>query len=538
MPEITAPDWIENQAKPTDGIDILGLRFPVQAISGGLLNGITIASPRIRYLSIRSWIIKSFGESGLPNNDKSFSEFAGRLESALAIGLVLANRSQLYIPGSTRAGNIIDEETDSISIERLIDQAGFIVYAGPSYDLYLSYSNQNSAPGLTKERGEPLAVQFETLIKPTRFYSLLKENPLFNSVSREVLKELGEAINLEQLPDQERDLILDALIPTKPIEKDSIPLRKEVMRVAFYALVLELANTLQRAPTETDVFSEALKAKLELAECLIPVLDGYLMYRMRDMIAVIHEAVLGDVTSELGGYDGVVDSTHVISALLGDTVGNTLRSLGLLTAEESFESLRFLDLVGRVEKIIGERTLIRGLYRWDSDLDENKIVGIVMKNKMAAIGLQPVAWILSQCRVGAYDQTLLPELEILSRQGSARLGLQQVILPQLKEWSIENPTLDQVIAWQIQRSVDQHLRIAWSRMFTDITKDVAVLISDGDNWQHRNKNFAGDRTASRISQSIGWLRQLKLIDTNGISASGEAVLQRCYQVLATDGGAQ
>jgi hypothetical protein len=159
-----------------------------------------------------------------------------------------------------------------------------------------------------------------------------------------------------------------------------------------------------------------------------------------------------------------------------------------------------------------------------------------MKDKLAAIGLQPVAWILCQFRVGSHDLLQYPELEILSRQGHARLGLQQVILPMLEQWTRDDPTLGQVIAWQLQRTVDQHLRIAWARMFVDVKKDVAILVSDGDNWAHRGKDYVGDRTASRISQAIGWLRQLGLIGEDGLTLEGQTVLRRRYEVLSSCGG--
>lgn len=538
MLEVAAPEWIESQGKLTDGLDLLGLRLPVQVISGSLLNGVTTISPRIRYLSIRAWLIKAFSESGLPNDYSSIAEFAGRVESVFALGLMLANRSALYIPGSTKAGSIIDDGMDPVPIEKLIDQGGFNAYAGPSNDLFLSYNNPNYVPGLTKERGEPLAAQFDLLVRDTRFAKLLKENPQFDSVPRDVLLELGNAIQLDQIPPQEKSLLLEALIPQKPHQKDLRPLRKEINRVSFYTLLFELAKLHQRLPVEDDVFAAALQVNPSLPKSLDSVLDGYLQYRIRDLLAVVHEAVLGEVCAELGGSDGTVSGSQVIGALLAEPINDALRQVGLLTQEESFESLNFLDLVARVEAKIGNRTLVRGMYRWDSELDESRVIGLAMKNKWTAVGLQPVAWILCQCRVGSCDLSLYPELEILSRQGAARFGLQQVVLPQLQLWAAENPTLDQVIAWQLQRSVDQHLRIAWSRMFGDVTKDVAVLISDGEHWQHRGKNYVGDRTASRMTQAIGWLRQLELIAAGGITTAGEAVLQRGYQTLAAAGGDQ
>jgi len=46
---VEAPEWIENGATPTGGLDLLGLRIPVQTIGLSLLNGVTTVIPSIRY---------------------------------------------------------------------------------------------------------------------------------------------------------------------------------------------------------------------------------------------------------------------------------------------------------------------------------------------------------------------------------------------------------------------------------------------------------------------------------------------------------
>lgn len=532
MAEVTTPEWIESQGKLIDGLDLLGLRLPVQLISGSLLNGVTTISPRVRYLSIRSWIIKAFSESKLPNDPASFNDFAGRVEAALAIGMLLVDRNAIYIPGSEKGRSIIDGDVEPVSIKRLLTQTAVNAYTGPSFDLFISFYASNGVTGLTKERGEPLALEFEKLIRETRFFEAMKQNPLVDSISRDILLELGNAIQLNDIPDTERDLLLDAIIPTKPQEKAMLPLRKEVYRLGVYTYLLELAKRFARIPREADIFEIALHPEPLVTDTLTPILDGYLLYRIRDILAVVHEAVLGEVCLELGVHEEAVTSTQVIRSLLNENINDALRKVELLTSEESYVSIRYLDLYTRVSSKIGETTIERGLYRWFADLDESVIIETVLRNKATAVGLQPVAWILCQLRIGSYDLMLFPELEILSRQGQARIGMKQVVLQQHNVWMDENPTLEHVIAWQIQRTVDQHLRIAWSRMFNDVDKDVAILTSDGELWFKRGKSYVGGRTASRISQAIGWLKQLKLVEKNGLTPAGELTLLRGYEVLA------
>ena len=83
----------------------------------------------------------------------------------------------------------------------------------------------------------------------------------------------------------------------------------------------------------------------------------------------------------------------------------------------------------------------------------------------------------------------------------------------------------------VGRTVDQHVRISWSRMATDITKDVSILKVDGDSWQFRKEFYSG-RTAARLNEAIGWLKQLKLIGGNGITSDGKIMLNRGYKSLS------
>jgi hypothetical protein len=60
----------------TQGLDLLGLRGPVQQIGNGLLNGLTSVTPKLRYLSVLSWIVWRYAEARLPDDDNAFTEFA------------------------------------------------------------------------------------------------------------------------------------------------------------------------------------------------------------------------------------------------------------------------------------------------------------------------------------------------------------------------------------------------------------------------------------------------------------------------------
>jgi hypothetical protein len=530
----SVPEWVESQGKPINGLDLTGLRLPVDAISSYQLIGITTVTPRVRFLTIRAWIVKAYGESGLTNTYKTFEEFALRVEAAIIFALLLDNRNLLHLPGVTKALTIIDELQDPIILERLVDQPGFNLYAGTTYNLLLGFGDDNGLPGLTQERGIPLAEVFEGLINNTCFFRDLKANPNIRSVSRADLVEFGQSIRLEEISPNERDVLLSALLPLQPAEKW---VGREVRRVGTYSLLLELANHHQRLPKEDDVFTAALVADSRLPQQLTPVLDGYLCYRVRDALAVVHEAVLGLVCRELGAHEGSVPHDKIINAVVSDIMSNVaLRNLGILTNDETIDTIRFQTLVERVDELLGNKTPARGVVRWQGNLDENAIIKSVMQNRDMAAGLMPVVWLLCRHRVAVMDSDAFPHLRMLLQAGAGRLELREVIFPQLESWTAENPFLVDVISWLVQRTVDQHLRIAWSRMFADMDKDVAILLSDGDLWQYREKNYVGGRMASRIPDAIGWLDQLQLVEQGGLTEPGQKVLQHGYEVLMRCGG--
>ena len=469
-----------------------------------------------------------FGESGLPNDYSAVADFANRVECAIAMGILVNKRDTVNIPGITNALELIDSDKDPIPVQKLVSQLAFTAYAGPTYDLVLSYAGDNGVPGLSEERGIVLAQEFENLIKETRFYDLLNEDPRFQEVPRDVLEELGRNIDVESIPTPERDAILRTLMPEALVQGRR---QRETNRIMTYTFLLELAKRHARPPDQGDLFEVALHPTAEISEHLLPVLDGYLLYRIRDVLAVVHEAVLGEICAELRGYEEAVSSNRVISSILGDEINQALQGIGLLQLDEVFDQVRFLDLVERVENAIVNKSTHRGLTRWEGSLDENLLIERSLKNKREAAGLLPVAWLLCRHRITANGDVLEQHIPPLSHQGQYRMGLREIILPMLNQWMDENPTLDKVISWQIRRTVDQHLRIAWSRMFADVKKDVALLICDGDLWRSRATDYTGGHTASRLPESIGWLKQLSLIDESGLTEAGNEALLRGYQIL-------
>jgi hypothetical protein len=354
---------------------------------------------------------------------------------------------------------------------------------------------------------------------------------MVENAERRVLEVLGPLVSVANI---ERELLIAAILPAEP-RPDERP------RLATFTALLFLAVRLRRPPNEKDLFNAALLHDEALPAELHNILDGWVRYCVRDLIAIAHEAVLREVIRVLEvlqpDYGASIPGNEVISDLVQrvDDHRAVFRELGLLDSDESFLDLSFNQVFDAITRSTAtEFKEDNGLRRWSTSLNELTVSNLALKLGAGAVALLPIAWILAFKRVGLGVMNGEPSFDLLSRAGWGRIGLSQIVVPSIRKFRQENPPYRQVMAELTRRTVDQHLSISWSRMGDDARKDVAVLISDGDRWSYR-KVFKADRTGSRISQSVGWLTQLGLISKTGLTAYGETILDQSLEALRTKG---
>jgi hypothetical protein len=230
-----------------------------------------------------------------------------------------------------------------------------------------------------------------------------------------------------------------------------------------------------------------------------------------------------------------VESSRIVGELLAriDEHDIPLRGLNLLGAGESFTDLTFQELCGRVEKMVASGlNQEQGISRWSATVNEPDLYNLALRSGAGALSLAVVIWIVAALRVGAGVRENLVDLGNLSYQGWRRLGLREVILPEVDRLLRDDPPLTRVAADFAYRVVQQHQQIAWSRLQVDLRRDVALVTAEGNRWFSRGKGYNGGRTASRLREALGWLTQLKLIDGNGATSEGQDVLARLLRVLS------
>jgi len=528
---IESPEWISSGSVLTDGLDLLGLRLPVQTIGGSLLDGVTTVTPSVRYLGFRAWLIYRYGESHLPDSWQKFTDYSAYVECALVLGNLIQERSINGLIGADEAIIRLFANAPRIGISPLVKTPATTIYAGPCDQLGISWSREDKVPGIYAERGKPLALALDhTLSKIPLVEQLFAKPP--KEVGRDELRELGAVARIDQIPDAEREALIAAVLPTAP-------LAKERARVGTYAALLTLAKAKGAPPTENDLFSAACSQKRFGEPVLDHAADGWLTYCVRDAIAVSQEAILAAVMGEIthdpeNGRLGV-ESSQIVAELLAriDEHDVPLRGLNLLGTGESVSDLTFRELYARVEKQLAfGRSQERGIARWNAALTEVNLYNLALRSGAGALSLAVVIWIVAAIRVGAGVRENLVELGNLSYQGWRRFGLRDVILPEIDRLLREDPPLTKVAADLTYRVVHQHQQIAWSRLQVDLRRDVALVTAEGNRWFSRGKGYSAGRTASRLLQALGWLTQLRLIGDKGVTPDGEDILARVLQVLS------
>ncbi len=322
--------------------------------------------------------------------------------------------------------------------------------------------------------------------------------------------------------------MIDGIIPEAPTTD------QESRRVGTYACILGIADVLSRIPVEEDLFGEAQCMKRMLPVQVHSHLNGWLRYSLRDAIAVGHEYVLQEVIQALLTLSkgrSAIPSREVIGYLLqnSDEHKSALRWFDLLQEGENPLDLNFKQLYDRIElSTSADRITEGGLGRWNGPLTELRLIDSVRAHPARALALLPVIWSLAVVRTSLWPEPESNLIEGRAGLGWSAIGIHEVVTPAIKKFINEDWRVAQVISELALRTIDQHLRVRWSRMAVDTQHDVALLTSEADRWQSRPEqkhvqDYRGGQSLSRLPQVVSWLHQLRLIDQPGLTARGRKI---------------
>ena len=536
-----APSWVDFAPRSQRGLDLLGLRLPVQAIGLSLLNAVTTIAPKVRYLSFRTFLADAYRTAPDPPPDSrdAFMAFALPAEAAFALSNTLVEPSATNIVGIGRAGELLEAEGELIALEKLVAQPALNIYGQPAESLELVGNPQDGAPWVGKDVGHPLAQELRKSWGATALGRRFLDGETLGAASREDLREFGEACAVDKLLDGERRLLIDAVIPESPISRGAVE------RVRTCALLLQLsryrnAEGARGLVTEAEFLSAARQLGQSFPEVLRRALDGWLLYQVRDCLAVVHEAALGEVVAHLnseGGGPGGVLGTEVVEELLsyGSAFDRVWTDLGLPGTLGSLDDIRLADLAETIETECSDGVVeLGGLRRWNGVIDEWKVIEARRGYGSGVLLLLPLAWLLSDLRAGRGVREKGSLFDGLSLGGSGRMGMRQVVLPRLR--ANEGPESDVGRGDWRARGPDRCPALG--------SRPVAACGDSGKRCRGAQSRGQTDGSGSRSGalhpvephlvcfEVTGWLHQLELISDAGLTAEGVAILDRALDSLA------
>ncbi len=517
-------ELVQTEAKDVRGLDLLGLRAPAEGVAVRLMDGVTTITPTVRYFSLRSWIILRYLNLGGLNDWKSFTTYAAKVESAVAFASTLCGDTTGGIVGRDLATSTVQKTDGPVTLARLTKILAVSVYAGPSENLGLG-DTQGVVPSLTPKRGLPLAQEMDRQIRDDDVLYAITLGDDGQTFNRDQLAGLGSRLTMASPLGDERQQILRAIFPPSPVEQ-------ELPRIASYCLLLHACEKLGSEVAEADVFDIASATTLDGVPVELHVIcDGWTRFLVRDLIVLVHEAALNLVLAELAQSANAEKRRplrQVIARIVGENLDFGLNGLGFdgLSADDPISELNSAVIAS-----MGKNSELRGLRRWDGRCREKELIDKASwLSHPSGLALLPVAWILACHRLepGVVAQT--PGFDIDGMAGTSRMGIAGVLLPEVRCWRTSSATIRETVAWLLKRSVDQHLRIAWSRLAREPHKDVSLLQSDGDDWIFL-KDFRPGRATSRLYQALNWLRQLGLVNEGGATADGKSILENGLATL-------
>jgi hypothetical protein len=164
---------------------------------------------------------------------------------------------------------------------------------------------------------------------------------------------LAKEISLDSITPREKTLLINAIMPAKPMDPG------ESRRLGTFALLLWLTAQNHGPIDEYDVFAAAREPPGNIPSVFRTVLDGWLDYTIRDVIAATHEAVFEAVMREVDAASArrgaPALAAEVVSAIVGatDDHNDALRQTGLLTKGETVRRLSFSQMLERIDGACG-----------------------------------------------------------------------------------------------------------------------------------------------------------------------------------------
>lgn len=509
------PAWTEQDE--SQGLDPLGMQNTSIALYQWLLPGISNVTLRMRYYALHTWLTAEYARAHHSADVDEWCRFLRRAEALYAL-IAQYNTQDGGVAGTRWAarklsqlkGNLVhfSDSTDRQNNAQYLKQkfgAFGAAYSSQLLELRLiEEADGHKIPLPSRAIGQVLALTFATEIKAFGYQFLQAVQD--GSVTLEGLAKMaGMAPSAIGDESAERQMYEQLLFTADAPAESQAARRRATLR-----LVLHTAHELQHLPEPDDVRWTSYSGYDDEGKPL-PGLFGadaehryrWRIYHANDMLHVCHESLLRFVLDVLSEFPGGI----ALEALLGEVVG---RLLGV--PERAPSTWAELE----------DSVTVRD-NAWSDEPDaEWLLVETLLSVRIEAPFTADIAYQALRL-LAVLSKRLRPECDQIAKVlAPAKHDTSQTIFTEPHFiWTRKDLPIEQMLAQFIKKRVlDRHLSVAFQKMRAG---DYTFLFEMEEGRLRFRKKAGPVLTNPRLGPAIRFLRDIHLLDDNGITTAGMRV---------------
>lgn len=516
-----APQWTDMEE--TRGLDPLGMQSLCVSLYQSLLPGISNVTLRIRYYGLYAWLSSRYAQDLRNTSSAEWQRYIRRAEALYALAVRHANQNEGGIAGSRWASRLLREgvevmefhpATDRLpGVPQYLKQAMGAFGAAYGSQLFaigvLTNAGKHKVPVPTEVVGQHLAAAFARAIGDAadRFLHIAARG----TVTTAELDSLAFMSPSKIQDGPERDAYESILFVRAARGDDDDARRRRTLE-----LVLHLTARMGRLPRSDDLRWSAYSGRTLTGALLdLPTQEletqrfSWSVYHGNDLLHIAYETLLKHALQTLARYPAGLTP----EALEADVVGGLMDEWG--SAPRTWRELEDqTDLADNP---------------W-SEADETSECNLTQ----AALAVSAAS---TQCEADtAKDAVTL--LAVLSKRFTAveekyfsvlgQSAQNEVVHSLRSELRFLRDHEDEPLAAMLRkllrnRILERHLWVAFQKL--NFQKDYTFLIESQEG-RLRTRQLDGPvSTNPRLEPAIGFLQDLSLVDQEGLTSRGQAVLE-------------
>ncbi|ABM40027.1 hypothetical protein [Polaromonas naphthalenivorans] len=514
-----APEWTDMAEK--NGLDPLGMQSLCISLYQSLVPGIANVTLRIRYYGFYAWLTWRYERAGASDSKDKWRQYIRRAEALCALVTLRGNLAETGISGAIWARKMLQQKSVVLKFREGTDlESGVAQYLkqnmgafGAAYGAQvieiglLVPSTVNGIP-VPSEIGQQMAQVFDDAVGACGDKFL--EAAARGSVS---LAELDALIlmSLSKIPDTERD-VYETLLLAPSTER-----AQDLKRRRTLELILRITDQLKKQVGALDIRWSAYSGlALNGASLVLPGSEleqhrySWAVYHANDLLHMAYECLLK------------FSLQHLAKSAAG------LRPQTLMS-EVATAILTEWDIAPKTwSELEAETTLAQDAGSAYDPLSEYRLTEQVMFSSA----------VTAECTAESAKAAVLL-LAVLSKRFSPEEARYRAVLGPLVTqdyvWSLYSElrflqsskleplprTLQKLV---LERVLERHLWVAFQKLH--YRKDYTFLVESQDGILRTRKLDGPMLTNPRLGSAVDFLKDIRLVDLEGLTQAGRAALEQ------------